>query len=154
MERFTPFKFQAGQRPNGVEADLMGGAFEAGQLPKRLAADVARQKVVDVVPDGIVRHRAFDDVVVMDKPGAAAADKVQPFVAHAVEFQHAQGGVWRVGVDVDDAVRIAVGPLAGLVIVVGAVEAPGKILGVPGPAHFGKFNGGVAAVVEGDGHSS
>ena len=132
----------------------MGGVFEAGQLPKRLAADVARQKVVDIVPDGIVRHRAFDDVVVMDKPGAAAADKVQPFVAHAVEFQHAQGGVWRVGVDVDDAVRIAVGPLAGLVIVVGAVEAPGKILGVPGPAHFGKFNGGVAAVVEGDGHSS
>ena len=132
----------------------MGGVFEAGQLPKRLAADVARQKVVDIVPDGIVRHRAFDDVVVMDKPGAAAADEVEPFIGHAVEFQHAQGGVWRVGVDVDDAVRIAVGPLAGLVIVVGAVEAPGKILGVPGPAHFGKFNGGVAAVVEGDGHSS
>lgn len=152
MERFTPFKFQAGQRPDGVEADLMGGVFEAGQLPKRLAADVARQKVVDIVPDGIVRHRAFDDVVIMDKPGAAAADKVQPFIAHAVEFQHAQGGVRRVGVEIDDAVRITVGPLAGLVIVVGAVEAPGKIFGVLRAPHFGEFNDSVAAVVEGDGH--
>lgn len=152
MQRLTPFKFQAGQRPNGVEADLMGGVFEAGQLPKRLAADVARQKVVDIVPDGIVRHRAFDDVVIMDKPGAAAADKVQPFIAHAVEFQHAQGGVRRVGVEIDDAVRITAGPLAGLVIAVGAVDPPGEILGVLCTAHFRKFNGGVAAVVEGDGH--
>lgn len=79
-------------------------------------------------------------------------DEVEPFIGHAVEFQHAQGRVRRVGVEVDDAVRITVGPLAGLVIVVGAIETPGKIFGVLRAPHFGEFNDSVAAVVEGDGH--
>lgn len=126
--------------------------LEAGQLPEGGPADVASQKVVDIVPDGVIGHRAFHDVVIMDETGAAAADEVEPFIGHAVEFQHAQGWVRRVGVDVDHAGAVAAGPLAGLVIAVGAVEPPGEILGVLGAAHFGKFNGGAAAVVEGDGH--
>ena len=135
-----------------METDLVGGVLEAGQLPEGGPADVASQKVVDIVPDGVIGHRAFHDVVIMDETGAAAADEVEPFIGHAVEFQHAQGRVRRVGVDVDHAGAVAAGPLAGLVIAVGAVEPPGEILGVLCTAHFGKFNGGVAAVVEGDGH--
>lgn len=126
--------------------------LEAGQLPEGGPADVASQKVVDIVPDGVIGHRTFHDVIIVDEPGAATADEVEPGIGHAVELEHAQGRVRRVGVDIDHAGSVAAGPLAGLVIAVGAVEPPGEILGVPGPAHFGKFNGGVAAVVEGDGH--
>lgn len=130
----------------------MGGMLEAGQLPESSPADVASQKVVDIVPDGVIGHWAFHDVVIMDEPGAAAADEVEPLIGHAVKFEHAQGWVRRVSVDVDHAGAVAAGPLVGLVIAVSAVEAPGEILGVPGSAHLGKFNGGAATVVEGDGH--
>lgn len=51
-----------------------------GQCPKCFATNIPTQKVVDIIPNGIISHRAFDDVVVVMLSGTTIGDEVQPFI--------------------------------------------------------------------------
>ena len=58
-----------------METDLMCRPFELCKLPKGFPADFPVRKVLDIVEDGVIGHRAFYYVIVMRIPQPAGHDE-------------------------------------------------------------------------------
>ena len=59
--------------------------LELHKLPERRAADAPLNEVLDEVPDGVIRHRALNDVIRMRSAAATGHDEIKPLVGHLLE---------------------------------------------------------------------
>ena len=59
--------------------------LELHEFPERRAADAPFDEVLDEVPDGVIRHRTFHNVIRMRPATATGHDEIQPLVGHLLE---------------------------------------------------------------------
>ena len=75
----------------------MGRVPEYHKLPECLTRDLACHEILDIVPDPIVRHEAFDDIVIVLGPPPATYNEIEPLFAHLREAQDIQAAAFCIG---------------------------------------------------------
>ena len=107
---------------------------------------------VDKIPDGIIGHWAFNDVIVVMMAGTALSDKIEPGRIDFVELQKVKCIFHLIAINVQTTFAgVPNGPALGLNNAFGTVKPQGKVFGIDRLSDFGVFHRNRTAVVEQDG---
>ena len=129
-----------------MKDNLMSRMSEFCEGPKRLAADVAGQKIVYIVPDSIIGHWTLYDIVIVVFSASTHGDKIEPLIAHFRESENFQAIKFNERLLAHAARRISGGPAYSLLMALRAVESPREVFCIPGFSDLRNFNNNRAAV--------
>ena len=83
-----------------------------------------------IVPNLIVGHWAFDDIVLINIACPAESNEIQPFISHSLKTKYVKPVVWSIFIYIHDTITaVPFSPSLCLRIVVRAIKSPRKILG-------------------------
>lgn len=135
-----------------MKTHLVCWMTETGKFEKHTLRNIPSKVTVDKIPDGIIGHWAFNDVIVVMMAGTALSDKIEPGRIDFVELQKVKCIFHLIAINVQTTFAgVSNGPALGLNNAFGTVKPPEKVFGIDRLSDFGVFHRNRTAVIEQNG---
>ena len=71
-----------------MKAYLTGKMLELRVFPKHFTVNISIKIIIYKIPNRIICHRAFYNIIIVDFACPAFCDKIQLFICHFIKYQN------------------------------------------------------------------